>query len=186
MVDKTNYYITELKNIKNIQIREWTEKAIDSLPDYVFMVAASSTGKYHPVYALGDGGLMRHTKAAVRIAIELFRITNFTDEEKDIIVSALLLHDGAKSGIPQTRYTKHEHPIVICEHLRGQAFFNDIPQAEKICESIASHMGQWNKSNYSSVVLPLPETGIQKFVHFCDFLASRKCLEFNFDVPVGG
>lgn len=185
-MDKENYYLTELEFIKDKGIKEWARKAINSLPDYVFTVAASSTGKYHPDYALGDGGLMRHTKAAVRIAIELFRVASFADEEKDIIVSALLLHDGAKSGIPQTKYTKHEHPIVVCEHLRGQSFFEDIPQAERICECIASHMGQWNTSSYSSVVLPLPKNKVEIFVHWCDYLASRKCLEFNFNVPIGG
>ena len=44
---------------------------IELLPNYFFEVPASSTGKYHPEFALGDGGLIRHTKVAVRIAYEL-------------------------------------------------------------------------------------------------------------------
>ena len=78
------------------------------MPDYFFHVAASSTGKYHPKYALGDGGLLRHTKAAVRIAHELLinpSITNFTDDEKDLIIMALTLHDGLKSGLEKSEYT---------------------------------------------------------------------------------
>ena len=58
---------------------------IDSLPDYFFEVAAASTGKYHPKYAQGEGGLVRHTKAAVKIAYELLAdpaIGNkYTDDE---------------------------------------------------------------------------------------------------------
>ena len=42
-------------------------------------------------------------------------------------------------------------------------------------------MGEWNESKRSSVVLPKPETDIQKFVHMCDYLASRKDIEVLFD-----
>ena len=38
-------------------------------------------------------------------------------------------------------------------------------------------MGQWNKNKYSKIELPKPELEPQKFVHMCDYLASRKWLE---------
>ena len=181
-MDKTSIFKHELSKINDESIREWTQKAIESLPDYIFTIPASSTGKYHPDYALGEGGLVRHIKAAVRIALELFNIYGLTDSEKDIIIAALLLHDGATHGLTHERYFKHEHPIIICEWLKSQDFFTGIPQAQDILDGIASHMGQWNTNNYSSVVLPLPVTKIQKFIHLCDYLASKKCLELNFDV----
>jgi hypothetical protein len=43
-------------------------------------------------------------------------------------------------------------------------------------------MGQWNTDKRSSVVLPKPKTVIEKLVHLADYLASRKSLEFNFEV----
>ena len=42
-------------------------------------------------------------------------------------------------------------------------------------------MGEWNENKRSSTVLPKPETDIQKFVHMCDYLASRKDIEVLFD-----
>ena len=33
-----------------------------------------------------------------------------------------------------------------------------------------------------AVLMPKPTTKAQNFVHLCDYLASRKCLEFNFSV----
>ena len=53
----------------------------------------------------------------------------------------------------------------------------------QIAECIKSHMGEWN-TDYKTKeeVLPKPESVMQSFVHLCDYLASRKCLEFNFDV----
>ena len=61
----------ELNYIKNERIKRSLVIMLDKLPDYFYEVPASSTGKYHPEYALGKGGLVRHTKAAIRIAKEL-------------------------------------------------------------------------------------------------------------------
>ena len=83
------YFEEELRYIKDKRIRENLVIMINKLPDYFFEVPASSTGKYHPTFSLGKGGLLRHTKAAVRIAVELFNdisINNFNQNEKDLII----------------------------------------------------------------------------------------------------
>ena len=56
----------ELSYIKDENIRKSLIELLKILPDYWYEVPASSTGKYHPEYALGDGGLLRHSKAAKR------------------------------------------------------------------------------------------------------------------------
>ena len=92
---------TELNYIKNERIKNSLITMINKLPKYFFEVPASSTGKYHPNFSLGEGGLLRHTKAAVRIAYELFNdesLNNFTNDEKDLIIFSIVLHDGLKSG----------------------------------------------------------------------------------------
>ena len=70
-MNKVAVFEKELKYIKKESFKNDTMYLIDSLPDYFFEVAAASTGKYHPKYAQGTGGLVRHTKSAVRIAYEL-------------------------------------------------------------------------------------------------------------------
>jgi hypothetical protein len=189
-VDRLEIFKTELEYVKNPKIREFTEKAINNLPEYFFTVPASSTGKYHPSYALGDGGLVRHTKAAVRIAIELFRMDCFkySEDEKDMMISSLILHDGCKSGLEKSKYTVTEHPLIVAKFVKENKEINsciDNDTLETIAQCIESHMGQWTfdyktKKN----VLPRPKTKMQNFVHWCDYLASRKCLEFNFDIQV--
>ena len=64
---KSELFKNELKTITSDDIRDFAKVVLDDAPDYFFKVAASSTGKYHQAYALGDGGLMRHTKAVLRI-----------------------------------------------------------------------------------------------------------------------
>jgi hypothetical protein len=159
------------------------------LPKYFWEIPASSTGKFHPSYALSEGGLIRHTKAAVKIALELFRnesVQHYTEEQKDIIISSLILHDGCKSGLDYSKYTVTEHPLIISNLIKQQKDICKILKPEvlnKILNCIETHMGQWTTDFKSKKeVLKKPEKGMQIFVHMCDYLASRKCIEINFEV----
>ena len=58
----------EIELIKDEELKKFAKYCMDKVPEYFFHVAASSTGKYHPAYTLGEGGLVRHVKAAVKIA----------------------------------------------------------------------------------------------------------------------
>lgn len=181
-----NTFEFELRQIINDDIRHIVIEALKVAPEYFWTVPASSTGKYHPSYALGNGGLVRHTKAAVLIALELFRnntVQNFTDEEKDLIIASLILHDTAKSGFRGSKYTVTEHPMLV-KNLFEQINVHErcIGYAEQINELVESHMGQWRTDRYGKVVLPECKTKMQRFVHLCDYLASRKCIEINFSV----
>lgn len=175
--------------IVNPKIKEFAERAISMLPDYFFEVAASSTGKFHPEYALGAGGLVRHTKAAVKIAHELLGLEmygKYSSDERDLMLAALILHDGWKQGIEETagKYTVAEHPTICAGWIKDAKAFKDVlseEQIEFLFGCIASHMGQWNTGYRSKKeILPKPKTSAQKFVHQCDYLASRKYLIFDF------
>jgi len=191
---------TEVDTIGYKPLKLFTKWCLEQLPDYFYEVAASSSGKYHPAYTQGEGGLVRHTQAAVRIANELFKkltqFKNFDDLEKDIIRVSLLLHDGVKHGIDGSVHTVAAHPLEVVKYLEDRYF--EVPEESlpdevieimevdiwyQVTECIKSHMGAWcydYKSNEK--ILPTPEMEIQKFVHLCDYLSSRKCLEFNFSV----
>ena len=67
--EETNY-------IKNDRIRQSAETLIEQIPDYFFEVGASSTGKHHPSFSNGEGGLLRHTKTATRIGKEILAFLN--------------------------------------------------------------------------------------------------------------
>jgi hypothetical protein len=185
---KTATFDKELAIIADEDIRSFTRVALSMLPDYFYKVAASSTGKYHPAYALGDGGLVRHTKAAARIANELFRCESvflFKQREQSCILAALLLHDGLKHGTDGSEFTVAEHPLVAANFIDENKHL--LPSIDDeafnlIQECIATHMGQWNTDYKGREILPVPENRYHKFTHLCDYLASRKCIEFNFTV----
>ena len=160
---------------------------MNNLPQYFFNVAASSTGKYHPAYALGDGGLVRHTKASARFANHLLAIeqnkNTFNIKDRSCIISAIILHDGWKHGDKGNSYTIHEHPIICAEWVRSSECLDGIISnsgRELIASAIESHMGEFTSSKRSKIVLPKPQSDIQKFVHMCDYLASRKDIEVLF------
>jgi hypothetical protein len=184
-IDKVKFFEKELSWIKNSLIRDFTRTCIENLPDYFFSVAASSSGKYHPPYALGEGGLVRHTKAAVTFGAELLYLemySKFSRDEKDLILAALILHDGYKHGLGDMGATIFGHPVVCAEELSKMDYskYMSAEDFEKLAGCISSHMGQWNTPYRGQErPLPKPETPMQKFVHQCDYLASRKEFDFN-------
>ncbi len=186
-MDKIKTFEKEYTYIKNPKYVESVKVLVDLLPDYFFEVPASSTGKYHPMYATGNGGLVRHTKAAIRIAFDLLNNESmghsFNELEKDLILIALMLHDGLKSGLKKSEYTAFDHPIQICNYIKENKNKTNFTEGEVnlICNMIESHMGPWNTNNYSDVILPKPSNKYQRFVHMCDYLASRKYLEVPFE-----
>jgi hypothetical protein len=186
---KVDYFKQELNWIKNQDIRKYAEIAIESLPDYFFKIPASSTGKYHPNYSLGDGGLARHCRAIVRVAIEMSRVEmfNISSDELDWCIVGAFVHDGWKSGIVQTKFSVFDHPLIAAKMLKeNQELKNLGLNDEAFLGMIESHMGgnDWNVDYRTGRELPKPKTKLEKFFHICDYIASRKCLEMNFDVAV--
>ncbi len=184
---KEDFFKTELGYIKDDRLRESAKRIIRKLPDYFFEIPASSTGKYHPQFALGKGGLVRHTKVVVRIAHELLNNNrtigdDFLDSEKDLIIISLLIHDGLKSGLIESRYTVFEHPLLISSFISDNyKEFNLTLEEVKLMTSILeTHMGEWTKNYKGQEVLPKPVTKFQKLGHLCDYLASRKFLNVEF------
>ena len=167
--------------------KRFTIEILKQVPSYFYEVAASSTGKYHPGYALGKEGLLRHTLGAGAIAVELFNndtvCGQFTNREKELMLAAIILHDTFKHGEIENRYTVAEHPIIASNFIRNFKQ-NIIPKEDQelIADCIATHMGQWNTDfRTKAEIMEKPSNEMQSFVHLCDYLSSRKIIEINFD-----
>ena len=185
--EKEELFLEELSYIKNEDYADSLLMIINMLPEYWFHEAASSTGKYHPEYALGEGGLLRHSKAAMRIGYDLLNNPaigeKYTDREKDLMLMSLLVHDGLKLGMPQEKYTRFDHPILMGNFIinnREKIGLNE-EDATFMNDVIKTHMGVWTTDYNGNEVLEKPKTKYQNFVHMCDFLASRKTIIVPFD-----
>jgi hypothetical protein len=190
MTEQQSRLITPiLDTIVNDDIREFAEVLVDGLPPYIWEVGASSTGKYHPAYSLGEGGLMRHQIAVVRFLNFFFELEQYnsklTSREMDLMRVAGLVHDGMKSGTQEqfsnSKYTKFEHPILMATKIRETTGYLPENELEFIASVISRHMGQWNTDKKSSITLPKPSDKFSRMLHVADYLASRKSLTMEFD-----
>lgn len=182
----------ELELIHDDTIRKTVSKILCYMPDWFMKEGASSTGKYHPNFAKGEGGLYRHTCAAVKIYVDLIELEMYESiyTYRDWSIAAIILHDMCKYGYNDkpTRYTQFKHPLIVrewLEHLQLTDDNNTIINEEfinNVCRLVESHMGQWTTNKYEpDIQLPKPITLEQQLVHLADYLASRKYLEVNFN-----
>ncbi len=185
---KSKALAKEISTFKMSEYRSAAEKLSNMIPDYFYHVAASSTGKYHPSFSLGEGGLVRHTKTAFKFARVLLDNPCFGDKytlrEQELMCLAILFHDSFKHGLSEEKYTKADHPLLaanfILEH-REEIGLN-LEDATFVSECIKSHMGPWNTDYYTKEeILPKPHTKYQNFVHMCDYLSSKKFLDVKFE-----
>lgn len=174
-----------LEYITTPEIKEFAKRVVESLPDYFFEIPASSTGKYHPNFSLGEGGLYRHTLGIIRLGADVLytldMFKKYSIFEKDLAIVAWIAHDGWKRGLNENpeEHTQTLHPKHAVEALKGNENLKGLIAEEQfdiLCNAIASHMGQWSKG-----VLPKPKTSLEKIVHLFDYIVSRKYIEVNFD-----
>lgn len=184
---KSAVFENELNLIKDEKLRDFITECLEAAPDYFYTMPASTTGKYHPAYSLGEGGLVRHTKAAVKIANDLLSIEMYSKlaEHSDEIIAALIMHDSVKKGMDGEAYTTSDHPLQASKLIKEVANRKGVYDPQKIqfiCSLVETHMGQWTKDFKTGVeVLDKPKTAEQKFVHQCDYLASRKYLTVDLE-----
>lgn len=137
---------------------------------------ASSTGKYHPQFAQGDGGLVRHTKAVVWLTVDMLRARpDLVDEQytQDVYVLAAILHDMCKYH-GNSKFTQFDHPAEMasrCKQIGLQA----------VAVLIGPHMGRWNSNPRSPTRLEFPRDERQWLLHYADYIASRTWLQMQFD-----
>lgn len=160
--------------IADDRLREWIDGKLQDAPEYFWTMPASTTGKYHPSYSLGEGGLVRHTRAAVYMALELSESYGLSTRELDLAIAALVLHDSWKKGkSAKSKHTVFEHPDIAAEWIREDA--EPGSTRAQVAELVLTHMGAngWGKNP--------PVSALQWFVHTCDYLASRKNIHVDLD-----
>lgn len=186
-IDKKHVFTKQVSYIKNDDYKISVNTLLELVPNYFFKRPASVTGKYHPSYTNGEGGLVRHTKSAIEIAHDLLNLEYykelFTPRERDLLIISLLFHDTFKSGKINNFRTVKRHPLIAASFIRNNqkiTKFSD-DDIKFLVKVISSHMGEWAYDKLGRQVLPKPNDKYDIFVHQCDFLASRKFLIVNFD-----
>lgn len=188
--DKIAMFSKEIGDIMDDDLRKLATEVIACADDYFFTIPASSTGKNHPPFSLGEGGLVRHTKCVVYMVKCLCESFNIDEYKRDMLIVAALAHDIKKQGdcADGLGYTVHEHPLLAARYVCEVYFASDITilngVVSIIADLISSHMGKWGadpKFIGDKKPLPVPQTDCEKILQAADYLASRKeILDFEF------
>ena len=176
-MNKSEIFKDEIALIQDEVLRDFAKYFFDAdyVPDYFWHIGASSTGKFHPAFAQGEGGLVRHTKAVVMFVEELLRMSSYAymkDSYKDYARIACLVHDIAKYGCDDFDKEQYSQHGFNAKCIVAQAWF-DFFGAEApwlLLNAIHSHMGQWSNDEK-------PFTTIDRLVHLSDYCASRNFID---------
>lgn len=176
-MNKSKYFEREIALIKNEDYRKFIEHYLENyVPNYFWEIGASSSGKYHPQFSQGEGGLVRHTKAVVLFAEELLRMSNYmymSEEHKDYVIMACIVHDTCKYGQSEYNtdlYKDHAKNASTLVNVAWYDYFG-INASEFFLSAIKSHMGQWSERE------DRPFTNIDRCVHMADYMASRSFID---------
>ena len=185
-----------LNTFENEKYRKIAEMLInEKSPAYWHTVPASSSGRYHPQFALNTGGLVRHTIAVVRFLNFMLEVecvgNQYTSEQRDLLRVAAIAHDMWKSGTQEeyenSKWTKFDHPLIAAKKIYEM---DEIDEDDRVFLSkvISSHMGQFNTDKrHPDIILPKPQDKYQAILHLADYLASRRDIDMKFEgieVPV--
>jgi HD superfamily phosphohydrolase YqeK len=173
--ERIDLFQRELSYIADDELREFAKQLLRDAHEYFFTVPASSSGKYHPNFARGEGGLVRHTKAVAYFVNELIRpeieFGTIDRRDADLLIVAAIAHDIKKQGDGLEGHTVKEHPIMAANYVtRTYHEYEwktiDVTDLNLLCEVIKSHMGPWQE--------PKPTSRRQLILFYADYIASRK------------
>ena len=177
-------------NIKTVGIYTLCRRVLEKGDDLNATEPASSSGKYHPIADLGEGGLVRHSIMVAEVAKILMRSRPLYDNEfdHDVVVISAVLHDVCKYEMPHDGskvHTNFTHPTKAAELIKiaGEELskedpnFNYIETSVRVAKNVMSHMSRWNTSKYAfGVKLPQVEDEEQRIISDSDLIAANATL----------
>lgn len=179
-MNKIKYFKKEISYINDDCKKKDILVLINLLPEYFFDIPLSIDSDLYPKYVTTNNGLVKYVKVCVRIAIDMFNtVNNFTDNDKDLIIMALIMCKGMYMGSDGDRVRK-DYPLLVSKLIMENTSIleMDIDDVRKLCMMIESHLGN---SKNSKIDLPIPVNEIQRYVYRCNYLASRKYINVRFN-----
>lgn len=182
--NKFNVFEPMLTNFETDLIKNYFVDMIQEIPDYIFTMPSSTSGKYHNKTQCEAYGQVYH--AYMFSEILNYRLNLKGNKEKycnpilrDCMRCVPVFHDAIKCGLNGSQHTVHEHPMLAHDWVLNTAVEHDIDQKliKLIAEMCAAHSGEWTSSKRSKVVLPEPKNDMELFIHECDILSSRNNID---------
>lgn len=168
----------QIANIKTEKIRQFTCDVLMRCSDDNARKPASSTGKYHPRYDLGENGLIRHSQMVAYLADVMCRTCDAFDNNvvaRDVVYASALIHDMKKYE-DGAAHTNNAHPIALSALIREMNVNNDA-DFEAMAQCVETHSGKFSELRYpynGVREMPRPKTIRQYIVAFADMISAQK------------
>jgi hypothetical protein len=180
--ERINVFKPELDVIYDSRVREFTKLCISSAPDYFFTdCPASTTGKFHPLNELSWDGTVIHTKKVFNIAYTLSRGLDI-EYNRDLVLSACIIHDLVKKGWNGGQWTQKNHPLLaaeLVEKIQNETELLTDEEFNIIKNSVYYHYGPWTTKSRAK---PMTEYTLEELcVYISDYVASKRFLHVEYE-----
>lgn len=182
--NKYNVFQPMSKYFESDLIKNYFLDMVQEIPDYIFTMPSSTSGKYHNKTQCETYGQIYHVYMFSEILN--YRLSLKWNKEKynnqilrDCMRCVPAFHDAIKCGLNGSKYTVHEHPILAQKWVLETKVEHDIDikLKELIGNMCAAHSGEWTENKRSKIILPEPKNDMELFIHECDVLASRNNID---------
>lgn len=175
-----------LDKFETEEVRLYCEDMIEQIPDYIFTMPSSTSGKYHNATQCKPHGQIYHIIMFGSIMNYLLDLKCNKEKfksvhQRDCMRCVPIFHDAIKCGWNGSTFTVHDHPMLAGKWVRETKVEHDINDKfkEAIARMCERHSGEWTSSKRSKVVLPEPENEMEILVHECDILSSRSDIDMQ-------
>ena len=185
-MDKRKIFELLTNNFETEQMKEYYLDMCENIPDYIFTMPSSTSGKYHNKTQCQPHGQLYHIFMFHSILEHLLRLKGnkerfVTPMERDCMRCVPAFHDAVKCGWNGSNHTVQNHPKLAAEWVMETEVAHDIDRQWKliIADMCEAHSGEWNKSKSGQVIMAEPRNDRELFIHECDILASRADLDWT-------
>ena len=175
-----------LDQFETDEMRLYCADMIATIPDYIFTMPSSTSGKYHNATQCQSHGQVYHMIMFAeimnyRLALKGNKEKFKSSRQRDAMRCVPFFHDALKCGLDGGVFTVHDHPMLAGQWVRNTKVEHDVDASAKeaIARMCERHSGEWTSSKKSKVVLPEPENAMELFVHECDILSSRNNIDMQ-------
>ena len=183
--DKQAVFEPLSRNFETDMFREYFMDMVAEIPDYIFTMPSSTSGRYHNAKQCETYGQLYHIYMFDSILNHRLRLKGnkekySTPEERDAMRCVPAFHDAVKCGWNGSKYTVQDHPLLAAQWVLDTKVTHDIPDKYKqmIADMCEAHSGEWNKSRSGKVIMSEPRNDREFFIHECDILSSRNDLDY--------
>lgn len=184
--EKISVFQPYLDKFETDKMRMYCTDMIAQIPDYIFTMPSSTSGKYHNATQCQPHGQIYHIIMFAeimnyRLALKGNQEKFKSPAQRDAMRCVPFFHDALKCGTDGGQWTVHEHPMLAGAWVRETNVEHDIEDniKEAIARMCERHSGEWTSSKKSKVVLPEPENAMELFCHECDILSSRNNIDMQ-------